>query len=402
MKLLQPILFLLLTAASAEAQTITLGPITKTVYCVGDTMVVPYTASGTFKPGNFFTAQMSDDTGSFAGFTNVGHALLNSGAIAVPLPKLGSRFRVRVSSTDPYMASADNGVDLSVSPYPSPILSETRGHEYLFIFGERRVFGLAGEPITFTAGGGRSGDTYQWVFHEDAVPIMSTDPKPTVVYSSDGVKTATLTVTNSAGCSTSQGVAYLVASCNPQIPANTYVVRGNEGPLGYTNVLVKAGANYVARSNQTIFVEAGGALNLGNQSFDIIYMLKGASLNFGKDGGSAQFILASNSGYTNGDFGDLYDTVCCSALSFDYSLLGVDGESLCLPKIQIDERQNDFQVRATGATTCRIFSLLGTPLLSQRGDGSLDVDLTQLPAGMYFAIVQAGEERVVRKIVVAY
>jgi hypothetical protein len=52
--------------------------------------------------------------------------------------------------------------------------------------------------------------------------------------------------------------------------------------------------------------------------------------------------------------------------------------------------------------SCRIISLLGTELLSERGTGTLDVDLASLPEGMYVAIVQAGDERGVRKILVAH
>lgn len=67
--------------------------------------------------------------------------------------------------------------------------------------------------------------------------------------------------------------------------------------------------------------------------------------------------------------------------------------------------QNSDHLKISGeqqATSCRIFSLLGTELLSQRGIGTLDIDLSHIPAGIYFAVVETGERREVRKIAVLH
>src|SRR5437868_6931187 len=114
MKMKRTLILLSFFAASAEAQTITLGPITKLSYCVGDTLWVPYQASGTFSSANFFTVQLSDPSGSFGSFTNVGHSNAGSGVIPVPLVTKGQFFQVRVASTDPYEFSSANGVNISV------------------------------------------------------------------------------------------------------------------------------------------------------------------------------------------------------------------------------------------------------------------------------------------------
>jgi len=47
-------------------------------------------------------------------------------------------------------------------------------------------------------------------------------------------------------------------------------------------------------------------------------------------------------------------------------------------------------------------NLLGAEVLSKRGAGTVGVDLSSLPAGVYFAIVQAGDAREVRKIAVVH
>jgi hypothetical protein len=50
----------------------------------------------------------------------------------------------------------------------------------------------------------------------------------------------------------------------------------------------------------------------------------------------------------------------------------------------------------------RISNILGAEVLSQGGNGALDIDLSALPAGVYFAVVQVGSERQVQKIAVVH
>jgi hypothetical protein len=41
-------------------------------------------------------------------------------------------------------------------------------------------------------------------------------------------------------------------------------------------------------------------------------------------------------------------------------------------------------------------------VLSQHGSGALDVDLSALPAGVYFAVVESGNDRQVKRIAVVH
>ena len=50
----------------------------------------------------------------------------------------------------------------------------------------------------------------------------------------------------------------------------------------------------------------------------------------------------------------------------------------------------------------RISNILGAETLAQHGSGTVDVDLSPLPAGVYLALVEAGNQRVVKKITVVH
>jgi len=110
------ILFSLLTLAytTASAQSITISPLTKTTYCVGDPLTVAYQASGTFEYNNSFFVQLSDSTGSFKTFNSQGRSISGNGSITFTVNNPGEHYRVRVASGAPYVYSTDNGEDIIV------------------------------------------------------------------------------------------------------------------------------------------------------------------------------------------------------------------------------------------------------------------------------------------------
>ncbi|MFN0030555.1 MAG: T9SS type A sorting domain-containing protein [Flavobacteriales bacterium] len=80
--------------------------------CTGNIMNVPYTAYGVFNPGNIFTVQLSDATGSFAAPVAIGSiAATSSATIAASIPLStpeGYAYRVRVVSTSPVLTTTMN------------------------------------------------------------------------------------------------------------------------------------------------------------------------------------------------------------------------------------------------------------------------------------------------------
>lgn len=86
------------------AAQITIDPIATTTWCAGMSVVLPFTAGGAFNPGNIFTAELSDASGSFTSPTVIGTvAGTGSGSVVCALPAgvSGTAFRVRVNSDSP-------------------------------------------------------------------------------------------------------------------------------------------------------------------------------------------------------------------------------------------------------------------------------------------------------------
>ena len=105
-----------------KLQTISTSVIAGSPFCAGASVSVPFTITGTFNAGNIFTAQLSDDIGSFASPIAIGTLTsINAGTISGTIPPAtlsGTLYRILVVSSSPVRAGTDNGSDLSVNPQP--------------------------------------------------------------------------------------------------------------------------------------------------------------------------------------------------------------------------------------------------------------------------------------------
>jgi len=108
---------------SGVAPTLTTTGVTGAPFCVSSTSgaatTVSYSGTGTFTPGNIFTAQISDASGSFAAPVAIGTVSSTSltGTINAIIPAgtaPGTSYRVRVVSSSPVVTGSDNGADLIV------------------------------------------------------------------------------------------------------------------------------------------------------------------------------------------------------------------------------------------------------------------------------------------------
>ncbi|WP_201983294.1 T9SS type A sorting domain-containing protein [Hymenobacter rubidus] len=119
--LLGLILLLLSTgwASSGQAATITTSVLNGPTFCRTSTVRVAYTVSGFIDPSNVFTAQLSDETGSFAAPVAIGSLAGTAGStITATLPTnvvTGSAYRVRVVASNPATIGSDNGQDLTIT-----------------------------------------------------------------------------------------------------------------------------------------------------------------------------------------------------------------------------------------------------------------------------------------------
>jgi hypothetical protein len=116
---------------TTPAYTISTGPLSNTNICVCSSFNVAYNATGTYGPGNVFSAELSDATGSFASPTIIGTLVsnANSGNIPIDIPCnqiSGNAYRIRVVASVPSVVGTDNGTNLSIIQIPaapSPIIS---------------------------------------------------------------------------------------------------------------------------------------------------------------------------------------------------------------------------------------------------------------------------------------
>jgi len=109
---------LFLVSIVAKAQTISTDAVTGP-FCQGDAISVDFTVSSSFTPGNTFTLEMSDETGSFAVPSVIGTLSgITAGTIAGNLPALltsGTMYRFRVTGNSPMVIGTDNGIDVEIS-----------------------------------------------------------------------------------------------------------------------------------------------------------------------------------------------------------------------------------------------------------------------------------------------
>ncbi len=84
----------------------------------GSTILVAYGVKGKFENGNQFTVQLSDENGSFQRPLNIGSVTSSTGgtiSLQIPLATpMGTKYRIRIVSSDPSTISNDNGVNISI------------------------------------------------------------------------------------------------------------------------------------------------------------------------------------------------------------------------------------------------------------------------------------------------
>jgi hypothetical protein len=209
------------------------------------------------------------------------------------------------------------------------------------------------------------------------------------------VRSAQLTVTNAKGCIGIDTFIFSVLSCSPRIPLSARIV--TEEKSGSDSVVwVKAGGIFDADlgdlTNNIYFVDAGGLLKAGGYGYGTVYLQPGGSVV--NNGQCFLSVLESTAGSVQFR-SDQVDTFICRSLSF--TMMDVIGEPRTTP--QVYQRGLHLHVSEPNAIRVRISDLLGKAVLSAQGADDLDVDLSPLTSGIYFAEVQAGNERVMRKIV---
>ncbi len=129
-------------------------------WCRRASYVVNFTTTGTYQPGNVFTAQLSNSSGNFSTFTNVGTVTGTlSGSIVATLPNgvvAGSGYRLRVVSSNP---SVTNMPSMAVVVSETCLCAHTARIEAP---GGSDFCAGSSVVVTGSAEGGTGPFTYRW------------------------------------------------------------------------------------------------------------------------------------------------------------------------------------------------------------------------------------------------
>jgi hypothetical protein len=130
-----------------------------------------------------------------------------------------------------------------------------------------------------------------------------------------------------------------------------------------------------------------------------MYIRDGGSIH--QDAGGYSHVIAVVSSSSIASTVHDLDTFICSNLTFDYSeVTGVSSDQAPKPIMSISQLGTHLLLSEVNSQfVVRIFNILGNQVMSDIGSGDLDLDLTPLPPGVYFAEVTAGGQRAVRRIV---
>ena len=381
-----------------HAQTITLQPLAKLAYCIGDTLKLNYSATGTFGPGNFFFAELSDANGSFNPQNIIGMNTTDTGSFQIVLSTRGIGYRVRVVSDTPFIVSADNGQDISVSlpPVPTPSIEIGEGRFSPVADSISGVAVLEGEPAHFIVTSFPLADTFQWLFLDDASINSITGDSASVTYSSPGLKTGYVTTITKAGCENSIEFTIRVLDCDPIIPLIAENVADSESSDS-SFVWVHAGGFDTVQGigyPQTFFIDSGGTVYISSDAeWNTYYVQPGGQiLPHLPERGTEVFGAGVRDTFEG--FAAL-DTLSCPSLAFHVqSGVSITQQVPSIRAVQIGDRLEIFS--NDGIAEVHLFSALGTEIYSSKGMN--EFDLSSLPNGIYFAEVRSGSNSLVTKI----
>jgi len=406
-------LFFLLLAVSILAnsaiysQSVTMGPISQTTFCTGDSIIVNFTATGSFGKNNLFTLQLSDPTGSFqTAFTSIASikdSIGGSLSISSPIPSVpaSSQYRVRVVSIVPYQTSNDNGTDIKICTRPNLAGIEINGGTMYSV----------NQPMSFRSDQVQDAIT-TWKLGPDASPDSGGGAIFGAVFSTGGDKFVTITITSQCGCSFTGTYTFHVYDCSkPIIPKDVIIIDKDttiwEPRFSAYWVNPTAILELTSADHDTVFAEPGATIKSSVHCHSNIYYLKsGASVQGYDDGDNICLYAAGSSGGPS-----VYGNMLCPDLNFDYSEApnnpNVSSVANKLQAISISVVPNpttgviSIQGAPSNDLNVSVLNLLGETVMELKNLQSPDfkLDLSKLVAGTYY-IRFSSANSVVTKMVV--
>ncbi len=234
-------------------------------YCESDSFIMSYVVTEPFRPGNTFTVQLSNSSGSFASPVNIGTQAGNMpGSLKVGLPPntSGSAFRIRIVATLPVDTSYDNDFDILIKPLPvKPVATNSSP-------------ACSNDTLKLFSTASTSGSTYSWTGPDNYIagtqnPIRTN--MTAALHSGDYIVTANLN-----GCvrKDTTTATILQAAPKPNLVSNAPLCTGDNlsmaagnlttglgmkwaGPNGFSDTgTVNSGTEYKSRLN-VVLADAG-------------------------------------------------------------------------------------------------------------------------------------------------
>jgi hypothetical protein len=248
-------------------------------WCRRASYTINFTATGTYPTGNIFTAQLSNPSGDFSTFTNVGTLTgTTSGSIVATLPNgvaAGTGYRLRVVSSNP---SLSNMPSMAVAISETCLCTHTARIEAP---GGTDFCAGSSVVVTGSAAGGTGPFTYRWrLGNSNLVSVASLTATQAGTYLVDVtatngcVSTASVNVTQAPNLAVS--LAGATSFCAGQTVPLSASVSGGNGTYTYLwrlnggTIAGAAGSQYQINAGGTYSVQAtdgrgctGTSVNLG-------------------------------------------------------------------------------------------------------------------------------------------
>lgn len=202
-------------------------PLSKTVFCSGDTIHIGYQVSNPFNPGNVFTAQLSNAVGSFAAPVAIGNVASSAaGTIICTIPAgtpPGAGYRVRIVASTPVRTSASNTVNLTVNPGIANLTATSNAPVCI------------GNTINLSANTTTAGVTFSWTGPSGFTSTQQNPTRTGATMAMGGIYTVTA----------------LLGTCSQAATTNVIVGSVPATPVAGSNTPVCAGQNINLTASST-------------------------------------------------------------------------------------------------------------------------------------------------------
>jgi endo-1,4-beta-xylanase len=219
---------------STNLSTITTAStLSATTFCGGSTLSVPFSVNGVVAANQTFTAQLSDAVGSFANPTAIGSVTASAAgsySVAATIPvntPEGTRYRIRVASSNPNVLGNANNTNLTINPvFTAPeVVVLPVDAAYTGGVPTNIYLGYGPQSVILAASGGAS---YAW---EGTAGLSSTSvADPVFTATAAGTFQYIVTITNAAGCTATKQVTLNVLDVrcgnNDRVPKVLVCVNG--------------------------------------------------------------------------------------------------------------------------------------------------------------------------------